>query len=111
MSQFPRAKEKKPEPTLLDVMARRAAGALLAERLLRLGAAVASLALFFLAISWSGLWLEVGAPWRVAGVSLFALCTFVLVAREILRGPPPRAEALARLDAADESGVRPASGL
>ncbi len=104
-------RRKKPEPTLLDVMARRAARALIAERLLRLGAALGSLALFFLAISWAGLWLEVGAPWRIAGVSLLALCAFGLIAREILRGLPPRAEALARLDAADENGARPASGL
>ena len=92
-------------------MARRSAGALLAERLLRLGAALGSLGLFFLALSWSGLWLEVGVFWRIAGVSLFAICAFVLIAREIRRGPPGRAEALARLDAADESGLRPASGL
>jgi len=111
MNPVPPTRQKKPEPTLLDVMARRAAGALVAERLLRLGAAVGSLALFFLALSWSGLWLEVGTSWRIAGVSLFALSAFVLIAREILRGLPPRAEALARLDAADESGARPASGL
>jgi len=111
LSQIPRAREKKSEPTLLDVMVRRAAGALLAERLLRLGAALGSLGLFFLALSWSGLWLEVGASWRSAGVSLFVLCAFVLIAREIRSGPPRRAEAVARLDAADESGLRPASGL
>ena len=111
MSPIRPSRKKKPEPTLLDVMARRATRALIAERLLRLGATLVSLALFFLAISWAGLWLEVGAPWRIAGVSLFALCAFVLIVREILRGLPPRAEALARLDAADESGAHPASGL
>jgi uncharacterized protein (TIGR02302 family) len=111
LSQIPRAKEKKPKPSLLDAMARRAVGALLVERLLRLGAALGSIGLFFLALSWSGVWLDVGASWRIAGVSLFVLCAFVLIAREIRRGPPPRAEALARLDAADESGLRPASGL
>jgi len=111
MSQIPRATEKKPEPSLLDVMARRAARGLLAERLLRLGAALGSLVLAFLALSWSGLWLEVGAFWRIAGVSLFVGLALVLIAREILRGPPARGEALARLDGADESGLRPASGL
>ncbi|HTO78358.1 MAG TPA: DUF4175 family protein, partial [Methylocystis sp.] len=111
LSQIPRPTEEKPRPSLLDVMTRRAAGALLAERLLRLGAALGSLGLFFLALSWSGFWLEVGASWRFAGVSLLALCAFVLVAREIRQGPPRRGEALARLDAADDSGLRPASGL
>lgn len=111
MNQNPRASRKPPQPSLLDSMARRAAGALMAERLLRLAAALASLVLFFLALSWTGFWLEVGAPSRVAGVSLFALCAFVLIAREIRRGPPAHAEALARLDAADESGLRAASAL
>ncbi len=111
MSQIPRATEKKPEPSLLDAMARRAAGALLAERLLRLGAALGSLLLAFLALSWCGLWLELGAAWRIAGVLLFASLALFLIARELLRGPPARAEALARLDAADDTGLRPASGL
>ncbi len=92
-------------------MARRAARALLAERLLQLGAALGSLGLAFLALSWTGLWLELGASWRIAGVSLFGGLAFFLIAREILRGPPGRGEALARLDGADESGLRPASGL
>ena len=60
----------KPAATPLELMARRSRVMLLAERLLRLGAALATLALSFLALSWSGLWLEVGAPWRILGVAL-----------------------------------------
>jgi hypothetical protein len=83
----------------------------LTERLLRLGAALSSLALAFLALSWSGVWLEAAAQTRMGGVALFALATLLLIAREVKRGAPSRREALARLDAADGSGARPAASL
>jgi len=101
----------KPAATPLELMARRSRVMLLAERLLRLGAALATLALSFLALSWSGLWLEVGAPWRILGVALFAQGGLFLLVREVLRGPPNRRLALRRLDAEDASGLRPATSL
>jgi len=104
-------KVAKPPATPLELMARRSKAMLLAERLLRLGAALTTLALAFLALSWSGLWLEVGAPWRILGVALFAQVALFLLVREILRGPPGRRQALRRLDAEDASGLRPAASL
>jgi uncharacterized protein (TIGR02302 family) len=108
----PARKENEKHPaTPLELMTRRSKAMLLAERLLRLGAALATLGLAFLALSWSGLWLEVGAPWRIVGVGLFAQAALFLLVREILRGPPGRREALRRLDAEDASGLRPAASL
>ena len=106
-----RTDDKSPAPTPLEIMARRSRTILLAERLLRLGAGLGVLVLAFLSLSWSGLWLEVGAPWRILGVALFAQAALFLVAREILRGPPSRRLALQRLDDEDASGLRPATSL
>ena len=69
----PAHKENEKAPaTPLELMTRRSKAMLLTERLLRLAAALTTLGLAFLALSWSGLWLEIGAPWRVVGVALFA---------------------------------------
>ena len=62
MNEPARKENEKPPATPLELMTRRSKAMLLAERLLRLGAALATLGLAFLALSWSGLWLEVGAP-------------------------------------------------
>jgi len=109
----PTKKKKKPTPpvSLLDRRARRSAAMLWAERLWRLSAALCSLVLVFLALSWAGLWIEAAALSRMAGVMLFLLAALGLVAREIWRGAPNRAQALARLDAEDRSGLRPAASL
>ena len=84
---------------------------LLLERLARLGAALATLALAFLALAWSGVFVEAGAAARIAGVSLFALGALAILWQALRRGLPSRAEALARLDAADNSGLRVAASL
>jgi uncharacterized protein (TIGR02302 family) len=108
----PAHKENEKAPaTPLELMTRRSKAMLLTERLLRLAAALTTLGLAFLALSWSGLWLEIGAPWRVVGVALFAQAALFLLVREILRGPPGRRQALRRLDAEDASGLRPAASL
>ncbi len=106
-----REKDPKPAATALDVAIRRSAAMLLAERLWRLGAALATLALAFLALSWTGLWREVGPLWRMFGVAVFAQVALFLVLREIWRGRPSRGLALKRLDADDASGLRPAASL
>ncbi len=101
----------KPPATPLDLKARRSTAMLFAERLWRLGAALMTLTLFFLAFSWSGLWIEVGPVLRIIGVALFGQTAMVLLLHEVLRGRPPRRLALNRLDAADASGLRPATSL
>ncbi|QGM44879.1 TIGR02302 family protein [Methylocystis heyeri] len=106
----PKAAER-PDLAMLELMARRSQRMLLAERALRLGAALASLALFFLALSWSGIWLEVGPLFRVIGVALFGQAALTLCLRELLRGWPSRSLALRRLDGGDSSGLRPATAL
>ncbi|HEY8070904.1 MAG TPA: DUF4175 family protein, partial [Methylocystis sp.] len=111
MNEPARKENEKPPATPLELMTRRSKAMLLAERLLRLGAALATLGLTFLAVSWSGLWLEVDAPWRIVGVALFAQAALFLLVREIWRGPPGRRQALRRLDAEDASGLRPAASL
>jgi uncharacterized protein (TIGR02302 family) len=109
----PAEKKKRAKTTVppLELLARRSKAMLLAERLLRLGAALATLGLAFLALSWTGLWVEVGATWRIVGVALFAQAALFLLVREILRGAPSRRLALKRLDAEDASGLRPAASL
>jgi uncharacterized protein (TIGR02302 family) len=106
-----RKKAERPAATPLDAMARRSRAMLLVERFWRLGAALVTLGLFFLALSWSGLWLDVGPLWRVAGVALFFQAAVFLLVREVWRGLPSRRVALKRLDAADASGLRPATSL
>ncbi|MCC3245565.1 TIGR02302 family protein [Methylocystis sp. WRRC1] len=95
----------------LETMLRRSAAAILAERLWRLGAALATLGLFFLALSWIGLWRAVSVEARVAGVALFGFAAFFLLAREIARGWPRRRAALHRLDAGADAALRPAASL
>ncbi len=106
-----RNKADRPEISTLEIMARRSRAMLLVERALRLGAALAALALFFLALSWSGIWLHTGPLARMIGVALFLQAALTLTIREILRGWPSRRLALKRLDAGDDSGLRPAASL
>jgi uncharacterized protein (TIGR02302 family) len=96
---------------MLEQALRRSALAILSERLLRLGAALATLALFFVALSWLGLWRAIPVEARLAGVALFGFLALYLVAREIARGLPRRKAAAARLDAAADGPMKPAASL
>lgn len=98
-------------PTLLDRRLFRSKQALVVERLLRLGAGLATLALFFVALSWLDLWRSIPIEARMAGVGLFGFLALFLIAREIARGWPSRASALQRLDAAAAAPLRPARSL
>lgn len=93
----------------LERMLRRSAVALLMERVWRVAVAVATLALFFLALSWLGLWREAGVEFRMTGVALFGAAAVFVIAREFALGWPRRRAALARLDA--DAPLRPASSL
>jgi uncharacterized protein (TIGR02302 family) len=98
-------------PTLLDRLLFRSSQALVVERLLRLGAALATLTLFFVALSWLDLWRPAPVEARMAGVGLFGFLALFLIVREIARGWPSRASALQRLDAAATAPLRPARSL
>lgn len=98
-------------PTLLDRRLFRSKQALVVERLLRLGAALATLALFFLTLSWLDLWRPAPVEARMAGVGLFGFLALYLIAREIARGWPSRVNALQRLDSAAATPLRPARSL
>ncbi|QGM96893.1 TIGR02302 family protein [Methylocystis parvus] len=97
--------------TPLDRALRHSARALLAERLLRLCAGLATLALFFLALSWLGLWRALPLEARMAGVAFFGFAALYLLGREIARGLPRRPAAAARLDAAASGPLKPAASL
>ncbi len=97
-------------PSRLARLTRLSAAAILAERGLRVGAALATLALFFLTLSWLDLWAHVGPIARLVVVALFVQAGLYVLAREILRGAPSRAAALKRLDA-EAGGLLPATSL
>ncbi|PWB83895.1 MAG: TIGR02302 family protein [Methylocystaceae bacterium] len=81
------------------------------ERAWRILVALLTLLGFFLALSWAGLWLEIGASGRVFGVVGFAAAALFALARGLAAGAPRREQALARLDAAPGAEHRLASSL
>ena len=99
-----------PRSPLLDRRLFQSKQALLVERLLRLAAALATLALFFVALSWLDLWRAAPVEARMVGVGLFGFLALYLIAQEIMRGLPGRASALQRLDS-DAAPLRPARAL
>ena len=100
-----------PRSPLLDRRLFQSKQALLVERLLRLVAALATLALFFVALSWLDLWRPAPVEARMVGVGLFGFLALYLIAQEIMRGWPGRTSALHRLDAAAAAPLRPARSL
>jgi len=97
-------------PTL-ERLVRRSLAALAVERLSRVAAGLATLFLVFLAVSFSGLWLEIGATGRALGVGAFVVAALWIVGRGLVAGTPRRREALARLDATPGALHRPAASL
>jgi uncharacterized protein (TIGR02302 family) len=111
MDDSPKNKKPAPKPTALDQALRKSARAILTERLLRLGAALATLALLFLTLAWLGLWRAAPVEARMAGVALFSFAALLVIAREIGRGYPRRRAAAARLDSAAIGPLKPAASL
>lgn len=116
MLKLPRKPVRKQAPRpegaeALDAALGRSARAMLLERLLRLGAALTTLALFFLTLSWIGLWGAIPLEARMTGVGLFGFAALFLTLREALRGLPRRTAAAARLDAEAEGSLKPAASL
>ena len=97
--------------TLLERRLRESFAALLFERAWRIVASLFTVALIFIAVSWAGLWLEVGRNGRMIGVAIFAAAAIALVARSLLGGSFNRKRALARIDAEAPAQLRPASSL
>ncbi len=96
---------------LLEAMLRRSALAIFAERAWRAGLALATIVLFFVALSWLGIWGVAPLEARIAGVALFGFAALYVVVRESARGWPHRAAALERLDRSADAALRPASSL
>lgn len=95
----------------LERLVRRSLLVLAFERGWRAIVALLTLVGFFLALSWAGLWLEVG-PWaRIIGVAGFGAAAVWTLARAVAAGAPGRNEALARLDAFPGAEHRLASSL
>ena len=115
LARFFRRRDARPAraapPAARQALLRRSARAILIERLLRLAAGLATLALFFLTISWLDAWRSVSVGARIFGVALFGFAALYLIAREIAHGWPQRAAALKRLDADAPPGLRPAQSL
>ncbi len=112
MAYFRKNKSAAPRrPTALERALRKSARAIFAERLLRLCAALTTLALFFLTLSWLGLFRAAPVEARMAAVALFCFAALFLVAREIGRGWPRRRAAAARLDEAATGPLKPAASL
>jgi uncharacterized protein (TIGR02302 family) len=95
---------------LLEGRVRRSLAALLFERAWRIVISLSALALAFLAASWIGLWLETGPNGRIAGLAIFAAAAIFIVVRTG-KGVLSRKLALARLDDAAPTELRPASSL
>jgi uncharacterized protein (TIGR02302 family) len=65
----------------------------------------------FVGLSFAGLWLNVGRPWRIIGVVLFGLALVVSILPLFGLRPPSRKQALARIDRSSGIKHNPASGL
>jgi uncharacterized protein (TIGR02302 family) len=96
---------------LLERLVQWSIAALVFERAWRILATLSTILLFFIAVSWSGLWLEIGPLARVFGVLAFAAGAVALTAPYLSGEGLSRARALARLDAAAPAQLRPASSL
>jgi uncharacterized protein (TIGR02302 family) len=90
-------------------LARRAGLALLWERIWPPIAWALTVLALFLAASWFGLWLDLPAGARVAGLALFGVAVAAALYPLALLRAPRRAQALARLDRDAEAPHQPAS--
>jgi uncharacterized protein (TIGR02302 family) len=104
-------REAPPGSPALERLVRKSLAALAVERAARVAAALATLLLFFLALSFAGLWLEIGPTARLAGVLAFAAAAAFVLLRALAKGPPRRREALVRIDSAPGAAHRLAASL
>jgi uncharacterized protein (TIGR02302 family) len=104
-------REAPPGSPALERLVRRSLAALAVERAARVAAAILTLLLVFLALSFAGVWLEIGPRARLAGVLAFAAAAAFVLLRDMAKGPPRRRDALARIDGAPGAAHRLASSL
>jgi uncharacterized protein (TIGR02302 family) len=107
----PPAGQAREEGAGLERLVRLSVATLIFERAWRIFVTLCTIALFFLAISWSGLWVELGRFGRILGLLCFAAAAIAMVARNLRGEGWSRARALARLDAESSRQLRPASSL
>jgi uncharacterized protein (TIGR02302 family) len=93
----------------LERMVLRAGLALQWERIWPPLAWALTLIAFFLAASWFGLWLDLPAGARIAGLAMFAAALLAALYPLALLRPPRRAQTLARLDRDSAAPHQPAS--
>jgi uncharacterized protein (TIGR02302 family) len=93
----------------LEAMARRAALALQWERIWPPLVWALTVLVCFLAASWFGLWLYLGAQARIAGLVLFAAALLAALYPLARLRPPRRAQTLARIDRDSAAPHQPAS--
>jgi uncharacterized protein (TIGR02302 family) len=106
-------KQSNRDPALrrLDSLVARARAVLFWEALWRALVPPLGIIGLFVAVSFAGLWLEVGPLWREIGVGLFGLA-FLAAGLPLLRlRPPARRAALARIDQNSAIAHQPASAL
>jgi uncharacterized protein (TIGR02302 family) len=94
----------------LNRLAQRAGLALLWERTWPPAAWALTIVAVFLAASWFGLWLDLPASARVAGVAIFAATLLAALFPLTLLRAPRRAQTLARVDRDSNAPHQPASG-
>ena len=108
----PSRNERRPSGSAsLETLTRRAAAALVFERLWPRLAWAGALVLLFLAASWLGLWFALPRAGRVVGVAAFAALFIAALAPLAWLKRPTREELLARVDREAETPHHPAASL
>lgn len=95
----------------LDRLVARARAVLFWEELWRALVPPLVIAGLFLALSFAGLWLEIGPLWREIGVGLFGVALLASLVPLLRLHRPARKAALARIDQSSDLAHHPASGL
>ncbi len=95
----------------LDLLVARARAVLVWEQFWRALVPVLAVAGLFVAVSFAGLWLEIGPLWRELGVGLFGIGLVAALVPFLGLRAPARKAALARIDLNSDLIHAPASGL
>jgi uncharacterized protein (TIGR02302 family) len=102
---------KRPARVLLARAIQRARGSLLWERLWPALATLATVAAFFLALSWAGLWIVLPPLARAVGLILFAVASTAAAIPLLMLRVPSEYDGLRRLDRSSGETHRPATSI